>query len=199
MSHLNPLLLEDTGDLQPTLTAIERSAGFAPNSLLTMARKPEIVRGFLALFNAVFRESNEVPAELKALVTHVASRASGCRYCWAHTGATSLAQGVSPDRLETVFDFERSRLFTPAERAALRVAAAAGVSPNAVSAADMTELSRYWSDGQVVEVVAAIATFGFLNRWNDTLAPELEPHPLGIGQEHLAKDGWNAGKHAPPG
>jgi hypothetical protein len=41
-----------------------------------------------------------------------------------------------------------------------------------------------------------ISLFGWLNRWNDTMATELEEVPLAFGSKHLAARGWNAGKHA---
>jgi hypothetical protein len=47
----------------------------------------------------------------------------------------------------------------------------------------------------VVEIVGVIAMFGFLNRWNDTLATPLEDAPLEFGEKHLAAHGWDAGKH----
>ena len=43
--------------------------------------------------------------------------------------------------------------------------------------------------------MATIATFGFLNRWNDTMATELEAEPLEFARQHLADNGWEAGKH----
>jgi hypothetical protein len=38
--------------------------------------------------------------------------------------------------------------------------------------------------------------FGFLNRWNDTLATPLEGEPIEIGDKFLAPRGWSVGKHA---
>lgn len=45
-------------------------------------------------------------------------------------------------------------------------------------------------------VVAVIALFGFLNRFNDTMATELEASPLEVGKRVLAAKGWTVGKHA---
>lgn len=36
---------------------------------------------------------------------------------------------------------------------------------------------------------------GFLNRWNDTMAPALEDEPRHFGETHLAPHGWRVGKH----
>ena len=49
---------------------------------------------------------------------------------------------------------------------------------------------------EVVEIVASIALFGFLNRWNDTMATELEKLPAGVATDTLASTfGWEIGKH----
>jgi hypothetical protein len=58
-------------------------------------------------------------------------------------------------------------------------------------------LSRHWSDGQIVEILAVVGLFGYFNRWNDSMATTLEPEPLSAAQQHLAATGWQAGKHAP--
>jgi hypothetical protein len=43
---------------------------------------------------------------------------------------------------------------------------------------------------------AGLALFGFLNRFNDTMATELESSPIAAGQRFLAARGWTVGKHA---
>ncbi|NCZ63083.1 MAG: carboxymuconolactone decarboxylase family protein, partial [Cellvibrionales bacterium] len=52
-----------------------------------------------------------------------------------------------------------------------------------------------WDDGQIVEIVASIGLFGYLNRWNDTLATELEDYPADVAQRTLTGWGWKPGKH----
>ena len=37
---------------------------------------------------------------------------------------------------------------------------------------------------------------GFLNRFNDTIATELEKSPIEAGKRFLAEKGWTVGKHA---
>ena len=93
--------------------------------------------------------------------------------------------------------YEDSPLFTPAERAALRVAQGAATVPNAVTDRDMEELKKHFSEDQVVELVAAVCLFGWLNRWNDTMATTLEEGPLAFSAKHMAAGGWRPGKHLP--
>jgi hypothetical protein len=57
-------------------------------------------------------------------------------------------------------------------------------------------LSRHWSETQIVELSGVIALFGFLNRWNDTMATPLEPAAASLGEKYLSRGGWRAGKHA---
>jgi hypothetical protein len=45
--------------------------------------------------------------------------------------------------------------------------------PNAVTDAHFAELKKHYTDAQIVEIVAVISLFGFLNRFNDTTATEL--------------------------
>jgi alkylhydroperoxidase family enzyme len=108
-------------------------------------------------------------------------------------------RGVDESKIEALWDFETSGLFSAAEKAALRVARGAGLTPNAVTDEDMEDLRSHFTDDQVVEIVAVIANFGFLNRWNDTMATELERSPLAWAREHLAGRGWQVGKHRPTG
>ena len=53
-----------------------------------------------------------------------------------------------------------------------------------------------WTDDQIVDITALIATFGFLNRWNDTMATPLEEdEAIQVGKNYSAPNGWNLGKH----
>lgn len=56
-------------------------------------------------------------------------------------------------------------------------------------------MHEYWDDGQIIEIMAVIVLFGFLNRWNDSLATPLEKEAVESAEKHLAKQGWEIGKH----
>jgi hypothetical protein len=45
----------------------------------------------------------------------------------------------------------------------------------------------------------AIALFGFLNRWNDSMGTALEDLPMESARRNLAHTGWDAGKHGDRG
>ncbi len=195
MPRIDPLPREALGDLNAVLTAVESRMGFVPNSQLILARRPEVLRAFAQLGAAINGPSSTISPQLRNLVSQMASRAAGCGYCMAHTTHTAERVGIAADKEDALWDFETSPLFSEAERAALRVAQCAAQVPNAVSDTDFDALKRYYSDAQIVDIVCVIALFGFLNRFNDTMATELESSPLEAGRRFLEERGWSVGKH----
>jgi len=194
MARVTPLKREEVPELEDAFARAEQRMGFVPNSMLTMARRPEIMRALGGLTQAA--RTGTVDPQLKEMVALVASTASGCRYCQAHTASNASRVGAQADKIADVWDYEVNERFTGAERAALRLAHHAGLVPNEATDEDFALLRQHFDDGEIVELVAMIALFGFLNRWNDTMATELEDHPLALASGVLGPGGWEAGKHA---
>lgn len=78
---------------------------------------------------------------------------------------------------------------------ALDYALAAGSVPNAVDEPLMVRMKQHWSEDEIVEILRAICLYGFLNRWNDSMATDLEAAPKSLAEQVLAKGGWTGGKH----
>ena len=195
MAHLRPLEFDEIMDAEilEKFRHYADTRGFTPNSIRTMARRPNIVKAFMALNQAVLYEGT-VSEGLKMLVSLASSMASGCRYCQSHMSNLSSIYQVSDEKIAAVWEMDSSDLFSAAERAALRLAIKAGMVPNEASAEDFDELKKYFDEGQIVEIMASIALFGFLNRWNDTMATQLEALPKDVVKR--AVSGWDEGKHA---
>jgi len=195
MAHMKPLEPSATPELAEDFAIFERILGFIPNSLLTMQRKPEMVKGFGVLTKAVMSETGEVDVGFMRLIAHFASRASGCQYCEAHSLIAANIHGVSQEKLDAIWDYQSSDLYSDAERVALDYALAAGSVPNAVTSELMAQMREHWTENQVVEILGAVCLYGFLNRWNDSMATDLEEPPAAMGKRVLAKGGWDGGKH----
>jgi len=196
MARIPPLRREEVPELEDAFTPVEQRMGFLPNSLLTMARRPQILRAVSSLAQAA--RTGTVSPELKELVALVASTAAGCRYCQAHTASNATRTGAETERIARVWSYEMSELFSDADRAALRLAHHAALVPNEATDEDFVELRRHFDDGEIVEIMAVIALFGFLNRWNDTLATDLEPQPVALASDVIGNAGWEPGKHRLP-
>ena len=196
MVRVTPIRREDAPSLEDVFSRAEQALGFVPNSFFAMGRSPGILRAFTRLAREVIGVPGKAPLPLKRMAGYMASRSAGCMYCSSHTAETaSVVDGVPPEKVAAIWEYETSDLFDDAERAVLRMAQGAGTSPNAVSNEDMEELHKYFDDDQIVELVAAVCLFGWLNRWNDTMATDLEPRPLEFGLSNLSDSGWGPGKH----
>jgi alkylhydroperoxidase family enzyme len=118
-------------------------------------------------------------------------------YCVAHTGSNTLKSGsdLETEKLENLWEYETSNLFNERERAALSFAQAAAIVPNAVEDEHFVALRLHFSEEDIVDILGIISYFGFLNRWNDSMATVLESGPASIGEKHLVEGGWTLGKH----
>ncbi|MEL6693537.1 MAG: carboxymuconolactone decarboxylase family protein, partial [Pseudomonadota bacterium] len=140
MSRLAPLSLDQVDP--ETRTMIENAEslmGFIPNDALVMARHPALTKAMWGLVAAVYGPG-QVDNGLKRLVGEAASKAAGCFYCSAHAAHGAREEGVAQDKIDAVWSFEDSPLFTDAERAAINLAMKAGVVPNETTDADFDRL-----------------------------------------------------------
>ena len=194
MPRLQPLSPDTTPELESHFDFFLGTLGFTPNSVLTMQRRPKLVQAFAQLNAAVMDPTGEVDLGLRRLIGHVASKAGGCLYCQAHTLLGAQNFGVSDEKLAAVWTYATSLLFSAKERAALDFAMAAASQPNAMTDELFAATQQHWTDGQIVEILGVVAMFGFLNRWNDTMATPLEPVPDAVATKAMGNC-WTAGKH----
>lgn len=198
MAHVAPVPREDLPEFEDYFQHLEQMAGYVPNSFLTMARLPNLLKGYMA-FSAAVQELDGVDPGLKVLMSHMTSSSFGCTFCEAHTTKTAVGRGVDPEKVAKVWEFETSDLFSDAERAALRFARDIGQHPNAVTAAHYDDLRQHFTDDQIVEMVTAVCVFGFWNRWNETMATDLEEPIYLLADALLGPRGWGLGRHSVKG
>ncbi|MEM6305295.1 MAG: carboxymuconolactone decarboxylase family protein [Pseudomonadota bacterium] len=192
MPHVDPLPRSELPQFEDRFARYDEIRGFLPNSILTMARRPNIAEAFMALNQAVLYEGT-VSEDLKMMIALMTSMATGCLYCQGHMANLSHVYDVPDEKIAAVWDCEASDLFTEAERAALVLAREAAGVPNTASAAHFDALKEHFNEAEVVEIVATIALFGYLNRWNDTMATDMEAHPARVAK--AAMPDWDGGKH----
>ena len=195
MARLKPLPPQTTPELKAHFDFFLGTLGFTPNSVLIMQRRPKLVQAFAQLNAAVMDPAGEVDLGLRRLIGHLASKASGCLYCQAHTLLGAKNFGVSEEKLATVWTYAESPLYSEKERVALDFALAAAAQPNDVTDELFERLRLHWSQTQIVEILGVVAMFGFLNRWNDSLATPLEAVPDQVARNAAGERGWSAGKH----
>jgi len=194
MAHLEPLDYDDISDdgVRETIKNYEQLRGFVPNSIRTMARRPSLVKAFMQLNKAVLYDGT-VPEATKMLVSLAVSLATGCRYCQSHMTNLSAIYNVPDEKISALLEFEESDLFTGPEKAAINLAFKSANTPSEAQESDFDLLKEHYSEGEIVEIVGTISLFGYLNRWNDTMATQVEMIPGNVTKRILKN--WDEGKH----
>ena len=195
MPLVNPLHADHDLETKALADFFNETLGFCPNSVLTMQHRPAISKAFINLNKAVMANEGKVTSALKRMIAWVSSNATGCRYCQAHAIRAAERYGAEQEQLNNIWDYKTHPAFSNAERAALDFSLAASQIPNAVDETIKTELYKYWNEGEIVEMLGVISLFGYLNRWNDSMATTLEHDAINSGNQYLGKHGFEVGKH----
>lgn len=152
--------------------------GNVPNMFRVMAHRPEIFSTMQDHFAAVLN-TGTVPTRLKELIIVRTSQVNETPYCLASHTILARGLGWSDDQLAHLAEWQQRDDFTPAEKAALRLAETVTRNANAVSDEQFTELRGFYSEGEIVELLCAIGLFNYFNRFNNAL--KMEPTKPGEG------------------
>ncbi|MGA7339638.1 MAG: carboxymuconolactone decarboxylase family protein [Terracidiphilus sp.] len=142
--------------------------GNVPNMFRVMAHRPEIFATMQAHFGAVLN-SGTVSTRLKELIIVRTSQMNQTPYCLASHTKLARNLGWSDDQLAHLAEWPERADFTPAEKAALRLAETMTRDANAVSDEQFAELRGFYSEGEIVELMCAIGLFNYFNRFNNAL------------------------------
>ncbi|MEM7799189.1 MAG: carboxymuconolactone decarboxylase family protein [Chloroflexota bacterium] len=159
-----------------------------------MGHWPELRQAFNQLIQTVWGRK-ELSEQFKQELFTMASLASGCQHCQSHGAFHLNAMGVETERIRAIWEYETSELFSDAERAALDLVRAAAQIPNATTPEHFENLRKYYSNAQIIEILAVNSAAAWLNRWNDTIATVTDQESVDWATKNLADVGWHPGKH----
>ena len=162
-----------------------RDRGNVPYFFRTLAHRPEIFRTATAHMHAVL-QTGTLPTKLKELVVVRTSQLNCTSYCLASHTAISLRLGWTPEHLEALHHWRDSDLFSEAEKEALALAEAMTLDSHNFTEEQMAGLKRFYSEGEIIELMAAIGLFNYFNRFNNLL--QMEPTQPATAEE-LAEAG----------
>jgi len=169
---------EVTPDLATLYDKIFAQRGNVPNMFLTMAHRPEIFSTMMAHFAAILN-TGTVSTRLKELIIVRTSQVNETPYCLASHTILARNLGWTDEQLLNLAQWPTRSDFTPAEKAALRLAETVTRDSNAVSNEQFAELRSFYSEGEIVELLCAIGLFNYFNRFNNAL--RMEPTKPGEG------------------
>ena len=179
MSRISRL---DRSQVTPEIAALYDKAfahrGNVPNMFRVMAHRPEIFSTMRAHFSAVLN-TGTVSTRLKELIIVRTSQINVTPYCLASHTILARNLGWTDDQLAHLQDWPQRDDFSPAEKAALRLAETATRDAHAVDDEQFAELRSFYSEGEIVELLCAIGLFNYFNRFNNAL--QMEPTKSGEG------------------
>jgi uncharacterized peroxidase-related enzyme len=145
--------------------------GNVPNMFRTVAHRPEILATMIAHFEAVLN-TGTLPLKLKELVIVRTSQLNRCDYCLASHSRIARKLGWNDEQLEHLDEYALRDDFTLQERTGLRLAELMTRNERPLSDAEWQEMRDAFSEGEVVELMAAIGLFNYFNRFNNLLGME---------------------------
>lgn len=189
ISHIETKSREDFPEFEELFNLVESFMGYLPNAYLLMADKPDLMHAFAKMSASVFKD-DILDIQSKQLIALASSLSAGCKYCQSHTSHGAERAGVPNEKIANILNYQTSSHYEPSEVALLDLAFASGEVPNKANKAHFDQLKEFYSKEQILEVVAVISFFGFLNRWNDTFGTEIEAVPANYLQNELKPTNW---------
>ena len=80
--------------------------------------------------------------------------------------------GWTDEQINNLANFRRRSDFSDAEKSALELAERVTRDPHTVDDDFWAELRKYYDEGEIIELLAAIGLFNYFNRFNDALRME---------------------------
>ena len=175
-SWLRPLDIGQASALQ--LEVLDQSHAQARTSdyYRTLVHQPLMLRHRSTAYNAIMYASGGLPRAERELGAMVVSVTNGCVYCTSVHAQRFMQLAKRSDTVEQVFADPAAAGTTAREQAIARFASAVTLRPQALAAADLAPLREQgMSDAEIIDLLHAVAIFGWANRLMHNLGEPVAP------------------------
>lgn len=175
-SWLTPVKVDQASALQ--LEVLDESHAQARSSeyYLTLIHQPLMLRHRSTAYNAIMYANGGLPRAERELGAMVVSVTNGCVYCTSVHAQRYAQLARRTDTVEQVFDNPATAGSTERERAIATFAQAVTLRPASLTAADVAPLRALgMSDEEIIDLLHAVAIFGWANRLMQNLGEPVEP------------------------
>ncbi|AXA24862.1 MULTISPECIES: carboxymuconolactone decarboxylase family protein [Pseudomonas] len=171
MTRIAALTIEQAPEAaRPALQGVEKGLGFLPNAFATMAHSPAALNGYMALAQAMGKNSL-TPAE-REVVALAASQVNGCEYCVAAHSFFGGKSGLSEADMQAA----RAGTLNPVAVLARAVTLNRGQVPDGV----LAEVRAGGLDNaRIVDVIAQVTLLTLTNYLNNVARTEVDFPPRG--------------------
>lgn len=159
-----------TGRAKELLDAVNQKLGRVPNIARLMANSPAVLEGYLNFSGAL--ASGKLDPQLRERIAIAVANANRCNYCLSAHTAIGKMTGLSSDELAKAQHGDSAE---QKAAVALRFAVKLVRERGWVSDEDVAELrGAGFDDGDIAEIVAAVALNMFTNYFNHVAETEID-------------------------
>lgn len=159
-----------TGRASELFDAIKSKLGVVPNMMRTMAHSPAVLDAYVSLSGALGKGS--LPVKTREAIALAIGQANRCQYCVSAHSVLGGKAGLSEAEVAAARSGESS---DPKTAAALRLALAINGRQGHINDEDLAAArAAGLSDGEIGEVVGAVALNVFTNYFNHVADPEID-------------------------
>ena len=159
-----------TGKTKQLFDALQQKLGMVPNLTKVLANSPAALNAYLGFSGAL--SEGKLSAKTREQIAVAVANINTCDYCLSAHNALGKLAGLGADDLSLA---QSAEAHDPKTAAALRFAAKVvrerGILP--VSEVESLRAAGY-SDGEIVEIVAAVALNIFTNYFNHIAGTEID-------------------------
>lgn len=161
---------EAQGKAKQLLDGVQKSMGMTPNIMRALANSPAALEAYLGLLAAL--DGASIDAKTREAIALTTSGINGCDYCAAAHTALGKMRGLTED--ETHENLQ-GRSSDPLRAATLEFASAVVEKQGWVDDLDLQRARQAGlGDGEITDVVAAVATTIFSNYFNHIAQTEVD-------------------------
>jgi uncharacterized peroxidase-related enzyme len=161
-------------DSKPTLDMFTKSLGFAPNMLASFALSPIAFKAWATLSGSL---GKALDAKTRAGISLAVSEVNGCNYCLTVHSYTAEHMTKLPS--DEIILARKGHATDPKRDAAIQFARKVIETRGKVSEADLqTVRDAGYTDANVMEIIALVATASLTNFFNNVFDPEKDFPPV---------------------
>ncbi len=171
MARINTIDPEQaTGEAKELLDGAKKKMGKVPNILRAMANSPAALKCYLTFSGAL--ADGALSPQLREQIALAIAQENQCHYCLAAHTAIAKMSGLSD---EDILGARKGEAADPKAKAAVEFARAVNDTKGFVSDAQLQAVrDAGFSDGEIAEIVAAVALNVYTNYFNHVADTELD-------------------------
>jgi len=168
-------------DVTTLFDKLRKKPGFVPNVYRAYSLRPQQLRGFIALYDAIMTEESGLTKAEREMIAVAVSAQNHCFYCLTAHGAVLRVRSGDEVLADTIAANYRSADLTPRQRAMLDLAVKITTASDTISDEDIAGLRDHgFSDEDIMDIVQTAALFNYSNRVASALGlrPNREYHSM---------------------